>query len=287
MCWRREHGCVVENGFPFSRLSRDKVQAMGKDDVMPLISIITVCFNAEQTIERTFQGVRGQSYPNIEYIIVDGGSTDATLLHIASNKDIISCLISEKDRGIYDAMNKGIKVAHGDIIGIINADDYFLDGVLDRVVDLWRADKSVDVICGKCSTIGAGGDILRIDNSSVDFKGKTVNVLHPSTFVVKGCYERFGLYDDRYRYAADHEFFCRLASRNAKFGYIDVVTSCFRTGGFGGRVGLIKELENLIIVYKYWGLTEVILVFPRVFVLSYFRRKLGNFLRKIGVMRYH
>jgi glycosyltransferase involved in cell wall biosynthesis len=89
------------------------------------ISIITVCYNSAKTIERTFQSVRKQTYSNIEYIVIDGNSIDNTLKIIENYKDIITKVISEPDKGLYDAMNKGIKLAKGDIIGILNSDDVF------------------------------------------------------------------------------------------------------------------------------------------------------------------
>jgi glycosyltransferase involved in cell wall biosynthesis len=251
----------------------------------PLISIITVCFNAGNTIERTFRGVANQLYPNIEYIVIDGGSTDDTLGHIEAYKHLISFFISEKDNGIYDAMNKGINMARGEVIGIINADDYYTSNSIDHVMKIWQRDKTIDVICGKCSTIGSAGNVIRTDSSVIDFDNQVVNVLHPSTFVSKKCYEKNGVYKDNYVYAGDYELFCRLASRNAKFEFIDTVSACFCIGGFGSTVGIVKEWENFHINCRYWGLTRALLLFPRSFVLPFFRRKIGNLFRKIGLKK--
>src|SRR6187402_2271204 len=99
----------------------------------PLISIVTVVYNAKETIERTIKSVISQSYKNIEYIVIDGGSTDGTLDIINKYKSDISKLVSEKDKGIADAMNKGIGYAKGELIGLINADDWYEEGALEKV----------------------------------------------------------------------------------------------------------------------------------------------------------
>ena len=96
-------------------------------NTFPKVSIITVCFNSETTIRDTLESVLSQDYPNIEYIIIDGGSTDKTLVIIKEYKDRIAQIISEKDRGIYDAMNKGIQLATGEIVGMLNSDDMYFN----------------------------------------------------------------------------------------------------------------------------------------------------------------
>ena len=104
-----------------------------------LISIITVCLNAVETIETTIRSVLQQTYKNVEYIVIDGGSTDGTLQIIEKYRNDISILISEKDEGIYDAMNKGIELARGDYIGIINADDWYEKDAVEHVVQICKA----------------------------------------------------------------------------------------------------------------------------------------------------
>ncbi|HRP58868.1 MAG TPA: glycosyltransferase family 2 protein, partial [Vicingus sp.] len=109
----------------------------------PKVSIITVCYNSEKTIEDTIKSVANQSYPNIEYIVIDGGSTDNTLAIIDKYKDKISTVISEKDHGIYDAINKGIKLATGDIIANLNSDDFYIDSdVITDVVATFENEKT-------------------------------------------------------------------------------------------------------------------------------------------------
>jgi glycosyltransferase involved in cell wall biosynthesis len=114
-----------------------------------MISIITVCYNSERTIERTIQSVLAQNCKNVEYIIVDGLSTDNTLSIINTYASKIDVIISEKDSGIYDAINKGIKNAKGDIVGILNADDVFNDdNVLSTILDTFNSNKNLESIIG-------------------------------------------------------------------------------------------------------------------------------------------
>jgi len=126
---------------------------------LPLVSIITTVFNGKETIEETIKSVLGQSYPNIEYIVTDGGSTDGTLEIIKVHRDKISKFISEKDQGIYDGMNKGIKMAAGEIIGILNSDDvYASDNVIEMVVRKIE-DNNVDV---------CWGDLVYVDKNDLN-----------------------------------------------------------------------------------------------------------------------
>ncbi len=119
-----------------------------EDQDKPLVSIITVCLNSEKTIEQTIQSVINQTYPNIEYIIIDGKSTDRTLEIIDKYKGKISILVSESDEGIYDAMNKGLKLATGELIGIINSDDWYESDAVETIVNSFLADRNVQVIYG-------------------------------------------------------------------------------------------------------------------------------------------
>lgn len=249
-----------------------------------MISVITVCFNARHTIEKTFQSLLSQAYENIEYIVVDGGSSDGTLDVIDKYRNVIKKFVSERDGGIYEAMNKGIRMANGEIVGIINADDYYAPNALMQVMQVYQADRNLDVIFGNCSTVNSFGDIMRDDKPRIDFQHGVVSVLHPSTFVSRRCYLRHGCFDESYRYAGDYEFFCRLAYRCASFSYINTTLAYFRTGGFGSRVGIIKEKENIAITYKYWGVGSAVRVSLQLFHL-YLRRKIGGFLRRIGLKR--
>lgn len=251
---------------------------------LPVISVITVCFNARRTIEQTFQSLINQNYGNIEYIVVDGGSTDGTLEIIKKYKNLIKLYVSERDDGIYQAMNKGIRMANGEVIGIINADDFYAPNALTHVMRIYQANKNLDVIIGDCSTVNSSGNIIRDDKPLIDFQRGIVSVLHPSTFVSRRCYSSYGCFNESYRYAGDYELFCRLAYRGASFFYINTTLAYFRTGGFGSRVGILKEKENIVITYRYWGLNSALRVSLKM-VNLYLRRKIGGFLRQIGLKK--
>ena len=131
------------------------------------VSIITVVFNGIRTIEQTIKSVLNQSYKNIEYIIIDGGSTDGTLDIIRKYENYLSYIISEPDHGIYDAMNKGIQKSTGDIVGIINSDDWYEVNTVSQVVERFES-FAVDLVYGDINFIGKNGEIIRSENYSLE-----------------------------------------------------------------------------------------------------------------------
>src|SRR5690606_11312876 len=117
--------------------------------VKPKVSVITVCFNSESTIRDTIESVRGQRYENIEHIIVDGGSSDGTMDVVSEYADSLGGVVSEPDKGLYDAMNKGIRLASGDIVGILNSDDFYeCNDVIGAIVDSFVDDPNLDIVFG-------------------------------------------------------------------------------------------------------------------------------------------
>jgi glycosyltransferase len=201
------------------------------------ISIITVSYNSQDTIEDTIKSVLGQSYKDIEYIIVDGKSTDNTLEIANKYKDRISNIISEPDSGIYDAMNKGIKAATGDIVGILNSDDlYENDEVVNAVVKTIR-DKEVDCCWGDLVYVNKNDTdkIIRNWKSSKFEKGLfKIGWMppHPTFFVKRKIYEEFGLFDLDFPISADYEIMLRvLEGHKIKGCYIPEVLVKMREGG--------------------------------------------------------
>lgn len=181
------------------------------------ISIITVCLNSERTIEKTIKSILLQKHKNIEYIIVDGGSSDNTIHIIDKYRSKIHKFISENDRGIYDAINKGINHASGEIISILHSDDYFAnDQVLTDVAKNFLNDSRIDCLIGNTVLIKNG---KKIRNYSVSmfktwmmFFG--ISPAHPSSFFKKKIYDKFGLYKSYYNIAGDFEFFLRTLYKN-------------------------------------------------------------------------
>ncbi|HXD92087.1 MAG TPA: glycosyltransferase family 2 protein [Bacteroidia bacterium] len=204
---------------------------------MEKISIITVTYNSAQTLEQTIQTVLAQTYPNVEYIIVDGKSTDNTLAVIEKYRDRISTFVSEKDDGLYHALNKGIALATGDIIGILHADDFYIDNtVLTKVAETFAAKKADAVYA----------DLYYVDKDNTDkiirtWKSgeyKASNFLwgwmppHPTFFVKKEFYTKHGAFNTNLRTAADYEIMLRLLYRhNIKAAYLPKFIIKMRVGG--------------------------------------------------------
>ena len=201
------------------------------------VSVITVVFNAKDTIARTIQSVMMQSYSNIEYIVIDGGSTDGTQEILGGLKDKISILVSEPDKGIYDAMNKGIRLASGDLIGILNADDFFKkNDVLARYVDAFQDSKLMAVFADVEYFDKHNINIASRRYRSKDFNSaKLANGVmpaHPSLYLRREIFERFGLYDPSYRIAGDFEYIARVfKGGDVRWLYIPDVVVRMQVGG--------------------------------------------------------
>lgn len=183
---------------------------------MKKISIITVCYNSESTIRDTIESVISQSYPNIEYIVIDGGSQDSTLNIINEYENKIYKLISEADHGIYDAMNKGISVSTGDIVGILNSDDYFYsDSSVADIATAFELNKKVDLVYGDVVFVNPvnTNKIVRL-YSSKNFKPYKLRFgwmpPHPASFITRSSYEKIGIYSLKYKISSDYEFFVRM-----------------------------------------------------------------------------
>lgn len=238
----------------------------------PLVSIITVCYNSSLTIENTIKAVLAQTYDNIEYIIVDGNSTDSTLNIVKdyeqkfnqAGKEYI--WISEKDKGIYDAMNKGIRMATGELIGIINSDDNYELEAVKNIVEAFENDDSYDVYHGLLKYFNSNKLHMIRGCSSDNLKKHMIE--HPACFVKKSIYEELGVFDCKYNYVADYEFLCRLKVNNKKFLLIDKVIASFYDGGLGScneskreALEVRRKYKNINIV-KYF--IKIILMCIRV-----------------------
>ena len=176
------------------------------------ISIVTVVFNAQHTIERCIESVARQGFKNVQHIIIDGGSTDDTLKIIKNFGDRISILISEPDQGIYDAMNKGISLADGDVIGTLNADDYLADdGILTDIATAFM-ENPIDVVYGDLDYIDSRGNIVRKWLSG-KYKAGKFNwgwmPPHPTFYCRKDLFVKFGSFKLDYGSAADYELMLR------------------------------------------------------------------------------
>ena len=205
------------------------------------ITIITVCVNAEKTIKDTIESVLKQSYKDFEYIIVDGKSSDDTLKIISKYDDKRIRLISEKDKGLYDAMNKGIKLATGDIIGTINSDDILAsEDVFQTVID--NFDENTDVIYANIKYYNEDFSKVKRDFISGTKENDYFCPAHPSMYVRKQIYEKIGTYNINYKIAADFDFMVRCNLNNVRYKYIDKYFVYMRYGGKSN--GFVGYLEN-------------------------------------------
>ncbi len=252
----------------------------------PKISIITISFNSESTIEETIKSIVSQEYSNFEYIIIDGGSTDRTLEIAGKYRDKIATLISEPDKGISDAFNKGIKNATGEIIGIINSDDVLLPGALQAVAAAYEPGVSV-----------YRGNVLIWDKEtkitaypSMKFPLHTFKkriVCHQGTFITKEAYEKYNGYKVHFRYMMDAELLVRMYEGGEKFKYIPANLAMFRIGGVTSS-SFLKKTDEIERFFRENGAgwlyakTHVLLFIVTNSILTVVRAiGLANFAKKI------
>ena len=209
------------------------------------ISIITVCYNSAKTIEKTFKSLESQTYKNIEYIVVDGGSKDNTLEIVQKYKELIFLFVSEPDKGLYDAMNKGIKMATGDVIGLINSDDLFCDSkAVEKVVDVFKKNKNLDSVYADLFYVSQN------DTDKIVRRWTTGNQkpfkygwhpAHPTFYIKKNVYEKFGLFDLSFKLAADFEIMLRFLDKHKiSTTYLEEPLVKMRLGGETN-----KSLKNI------------------------------------------
>ena len=224
----------------------------------PLFSIITVVHNGEKHLEQAILSGLRQTYDNVEYIIVDGGSTDGTLPVIRKYEDRIDYWVSEPDRGIYDAMNKGIALASGELIGFLNSDDWYTPHALEEVVKAYKQhpDRKVAIL-GKWNAVFE--DIGKTLTLQPSLKFYRLRICHQAMFVPKSIYEMVGPYDTSYKLSADLEMAVRLSMRKIEFVFLNETVVSFRTGGASGRKFHETGKEQSIIIKKYFPLTTYLM----------------------------
>ena len=232
---------------------------------LPLVSIITIVYNNAQYIRDSVQSVLSQGYPRLEYIVIDGGSTDGTVEIIEEYRDSISVFISEPDKGLYDALNKGIINATGDVIGILHSGDLFCN------------ENIVSASIQKMNVTGSEfcfSDLVIVD----DVSGKIIRYYmahyfrrwmfrigwmppHPTTFINKSLFDEFGLYSTEYKIVGDYDFFVRIFfRREINWTYLNRVTVKMRSGGasnsgISSKKLIFNEIKHSLKSNHVWSLS--------------------------------
>jgi len=245
------------------------------------ITIITVCYNSENTIEKTFQSLQSQTYNNIEYIVIDGYSRDGTKRIIENYKDIIFKFITEKDKGLYDAMNKGIELATGDLIGILNSDDVFTnDRVLENIAK-FHLNNSVDASVSNVIQINEKGKVIR-NYSAKNWSPKKLKIgfmpPHPAIFFKRELFDKYGDYHLGFKICADYELITRFFLKHEiSWKFFDITTHSMLIGGlsssgFNSYRSVSKEIINSLTINK--------IKFSSLTIYSRFFWKIIGFLNK-------
>jgi len=229
----------------------------------PKLSIITVCFNAQNAIEACIQSVLSQTYSNIEYVIVDGQSTDGTLSIIYKYKDHIAKIISEKDKGIYDAMNKGVQASTGDVVYFLNSDDRLYDHkVIEDIAEQFKKDKRLDIVYGKVQGENFPPNVKRSYYRSFLFKFKfkrdllkTV-ICHQRVFSKKGLFQKIGSFNTRYKIFADYDWFLRNFNKGVKIKFFNRFVAYFNCQGLSFHGVKSVSLEKVGIIFKNCSLID-------------------------------
>jgi glycosyltransferase involved in cell wall biosynthesis len=223
-------------------------------------SVVTVCFNAAPTLERALESVLTQSYPHLEYIVIDGGSTDGTLQILDKYKDRLTRVISEPDGGIYDAFNKGIGLAAGDVVGLLNADDRYAPWALSAVAEAVRGRPENGVFYGKQAVIDAASfrwTVYPLGNPAQ--LPDSMCIPHPAVFVKKSVYEKHGAFDASYKVAGDWDFVLGLYLAGERFCPIDTVLVAFDNDGVSSVPSRQLLAENRRVYFRHLNFTSAAL----------------------------
>ena len=244
------------------------------------ISIITACFNSEKTILKTIESVLSQGYSDIEYIVIDGNSSDRTMDIIRSFGKAIDIVLSEPDTGIYDAYNKGLKLATGDIIGILNSDDYFISNqILSNISNQFNKDPKLDAFFSGVQFISKySGKITRIIPAVGFSPWKMYLGLmppHPGAYICREVYEKIGYFDTSFNITGDFEFFVRIfLKHNIYYKKTDKIIVNMSLGGVStsglhSYIIITKEFSRSLIKNGLFG-SKILLLFRGIVKLLQF-----------------
>lgn len=242
----------------------------------PKISIITICFNSERTIEDTLRSVSEQSYDNIEHVVVDGASTDKTLEIVKKYQSGKMLLVSEKDHGLYDALNKGFKLATGDIIGILHSDDFFANN--DSIKDLVQIFENNP----NCDAVSASVEIFKPKQMNQAYRKYNASKFklwqfrignqppHPGFYIKKEAFDRIGFFNSSYKISGDFDWLLRgLLKEKIQVVYSELVLVHMRDGGIsssGVKSKKIMNKENLRVLKSHGIYSNSIMIYCKYFL---------------------
>lgn len=233
-------------------------------------SVITVCYNSSKTIEQTFLSILDQTYKDFEYIVIDGKSDDGTIDIIRryeskfSEHGIRMRWVSESDHGIYDAMNKGLAMCSGDIIGILNSDDIYMPGTLEIVRNIACTNPNVDVYHGICRFVSNGKTTMIRALSSDRLKNGMFE--HPTCFIRKETYDKFGVFDTTYRFVADYDLMLRIKMNGGVFFLIESILAQFDENGGGNSKSSRLELLKLQKRYNLLSKKKLMFTYMKIYL---------------------
>lgn len=218
----------------------------------PKLTIITASYNRAQTLEKSILSVLNQNYPSLEYIIIDGGSTDGSVDVIKKYEKHLSYWVSEPDKGIADAWNKGIITSTGEIISMLNSDDWYEPHVFNTVAIILQQNPSIDVVHGNVRYWSNNKNLyIKRPYLKQGAIWRLMPYLFPSCFIKRSLYERYGLFKTSYKITMDYELMLRFFIHGATFMYIDEIMANFQLGGLSDAKCITGLIENKDITIHY------------------------------------
>jgi len=246
----------------------------------PFFSIIVATFNSEKTVETCLDSICDQTFKNWEIVLIDGDSSDNTLKKIKKYQNKIAFISSEKDRGIYDAMNKGVKNSNGKFIFFLNSDDQFFDNkVLEDVFNFISSKKKeVSILTANVMKIYPRFSILKNNKLSLKNLKKSIMPPHQSMFVNTKLFHEIGGFNSSLKSSGDFDFCCKLLFNGANTLYFDRITAKFHSGGMSSNKN-IAYFETFRIIKKYFGNYYSFLYFFKKIILEQNFKKILLFLK--------
>lgn len=213
------------------------------------LSIITVVYNAVETLEKTIKSVLDQTYENIEYIIVDGQSSDGTMNIVNQFQDKISCIISEPDDGIYDAMNKGVSHATGEVVAFLNSGDLYEQGTCQKVASYFETNK-IDILIGT-AIVTEKGEFTRIRENTPEKIELGMPCCHQAIFAKAGLFRKTGIYNTKYKICADYDWLLKVYDSNEEFLWIQDALVYYDAEGISANMALLRITETKEIALEH------------------------------------